>query len=140
MQHHNAGLDALIKRIERIYRLRLIYGTHAAIYGLLLAVFVLTYAADTSSMRGTNLNNLGGVLLFWLPILLAHTGFQVYIELREHAVRQLFEHERSLCYESSPAEKLKRFDLPVDFYDENGNPISGDQKIDFFPRQRKSGA
>ncbi len=102
----------LVKRIERIYRLRLIYGLHLAAYGLALIVFFLTYTPTNLSLP----------LALWLPLILAHTTLQSWYELRA----------RCYSYQPVPIENLRRYHLPIDLYDEQGNPVNNG--LDRLPR------
>lgn len=106
-----------MKRIERLYRLRLIYGLHLALYGMILVLGVL-------AVNPVNWHNAALILTLWLPILLAHTAAQSLYELRE----------RCAVYVPVPVERLKRFNTPVDLYDEHGRPISNSDKMDYQSR------
>lgn len=104
----NVLQGVLVKRIERIYRLRLIYGVHLAVYGLALMIFLLAYIHDP-----TDGQNLILPLALWLPLILAHTTLQSWYELRT----------RCFSYEPVPIENLRGYRLPIDLYDEQGNPV-----------------
>ena len=69
-----------IKRIERIYRLRLFYALHLTLYGTLMVLGVLTVDPARWQMMMF-------VGLAWLPLLLAHTTAQTVLELRSAASR-----------------------------------------------------
>ena len=110
----------LIKRIERIYRLRMLYALHLTIYGTLMVLGVLTVDPSRWQMMMF-------VGLAWLPVLLAHTTAQTVMELRERCTP---------AYQPiSPP--LNRYALPIILYDEQGNPIGGDDslsKMNYLPR------
>jgi hypothetical protein len=108
----------VIKRIERLYRLRLFYGVHLAVFGMALILCALN---TTVPYR---LNSAALVLMVWLPVLLLHTAAQSYYELRE----------RCAAYEPVPAPVFNRAMLPVDIYDEDGKLVSGGEpRIDLLP-------
>ena len=108
----------LVKRIERINRLRFLYALHLALYGVLMVLGVLT-------VDPTRWQTMGLVLMVWLPLLLTHTTAQTMLELRE----------RSTTNQPVPLQSLNRYALPVILYDEKGNPIGGDdQKMNYLPR------
>ncbi len=92
----------LIQRIERLYRLRLLYAAHLALYGMTLACYILTPAQPTLLL-----------LLIWLPLVVAHTAAQTVLELRE----------RCTVYQPIPALALSRPTPPVVIYDEDGRRV-----------------
>jgi hypothetical protein len=111
----------LIKRIERIYRLRLLYALHITLYGTLMVLGVLTVDPSRWQMMMF-------VGLAWLPVLLAHTTAQTVLELRER---------RTPVYQPIPMQSLNRYALPIILYDEQGNPVGGDDslnKMNYLPR------
>lgn len=113
--------QVVIQRIVRIYRLRLLYGVHLALFGLVMVLCALNASAPAQ------LTNVTLVLMTWLPVLLLHTAVQTYNELRE----------RFTPFEQVPAPAFSRVMLPVDLYDEDGNLINGgDNHVDLLPRPR----
>jgi hypothetical protein len=111
----------LIKRIERIYRLRLLYALHITLYGTLMVLGVLTVDPSRWQMMMF-------VGLAWLPVLLAHTTAQTVLELRERCAP---------AYQPIPMQPLNRYALPVILYDEQCNPLNGDDslsKMNYLPR------
>ena len=62
-----------------------------------------------------------------LPLLLAHTTAQTVLELRQRCAP---------AYQPVPIQPSNRFALPVILYDEQGNPISGDERMNmnYLPR------
>ncbi len=108
--------QVVIKRIERIFRLRLFYGLHLALFSLVLALCAL------SSADPLHLQNAALALMTWLPVLLLHTVVQAYYEVRA----------RCAPFEPVPAPSFSRAMLPVDVYDEDGNLVSASEnRIDF---------
>lgn len=108
----------VLKRIERLYRLRLLYGVHLAVFGTALVWCALNagvaYRLNTAALG----------LMIWLPVLLLHTVVQSFYELRE----------RCTPYESVPMPIMSRAMLPVDIYDEDGKLVSrNDARIDLLP-------
>ena len=87
----------LVKRIERINRLRFLYALHLTLYG---------------------------VLMVWLPLLLTHTTAQTIVELRD----------RCTTNQPIPLQAINRYTLPVILYDEQGNPIGGEDQRNYLPR------
>ncbi len=111
----------MIKRIERIYRLRLLYALHLTLYGTLMVLGVLTI--DPTQWQTMML-----VGMLWLPLLLAHTTAQTVLELRQRCAP---------AYQPVPAQPFNRYALPVILYDEQGKPIVGDDsmtKMNYLPR------
>lgn len=106
--------NELVKRIERINRLRLFYAAHLALYGVLLAGCGLIAVAAPAHWQTAAL-----ALLLWLPLVLAHTALQTLYEARERCITE---------YQLAPAKAMPQALLPVDLYDEDGNLLgSGDQ-------------
>jgi hypothetical protein len=97
----------LIQRIERLYRLRLVYGLHLALFGLIMVCIGFAVPAQNALL----------LLLLWLPALVAHTGAQSLFELRE----------RCAVYIPVPAHAFNYQALPVEVYDEQGNVISAER-------------
>lgn len=95
----------LVRRIERIYRLRLLYGLHLTVFGMAALVVALAGAAYWHD----------GLLalILWLPTLVAHTAAQSLVELRQ----------RCVVYEPAPVQAFNYQALPVDVYDEHGNVV-----------------
>ncbi len=108
----------LVKRVERGYRLRMLFVLHLALYAVALVALTLANAGDP--MRGT-----GVLITLWLPLILAHTAAHMLYELRERCTPQ-----------AQPAEVFRMTLRQVDLYDEQGNPVTSDAKIDFLPRSR----
>ena len=106
--------DQIVKRIDQINRLRLLYAGHLALYGVMLACSALVAAFYPAYWQ---LAALG--LLLWLPLMLGHTMLQTVYEARQ----------RCTTDQLVPAEAFNRTPmLPVDLYDEQGNLLrSGDQ-------------
>ncbi|HVU09667.1 MAG TPA: hypothetical protein VHD90_00260 [Phototrophicaceae bacterium] len=110
----------LVKRIERIYRLRLLYGIHLAIYGTVVVFSML--CTTTSQWQSASL-----LLMLWLPVLVVHTVAQSWYE----------HHERRMSYALVPVKPFNRYTVPVQLYDENGQPMRGDHDhIDYLPPPR----
>ena len=99
----------LVKRIERVYRLRLLYGIHIAIYGTVLILSMLC-------MSAAQWQSVSILLMLWLPLLVVHTIAQSWYERRE----------RRVSYALVPIKPFNRYTMPVQLYDENGNPIRSD--------------
>jgi hypothetical protein len=99
----------LIQRIERVYRLRLVYSLHLALFGLILVGVALV---DSAYWQNAFL-----MALLWLPVIVGHTAAQSFIELRE----------RCVSYAPAPIQPFNYQALPVDVYDEQGNIIDGDR-------------
>jgi hypothetical protein len=107
--------QVLVQRIERLYRLRLVYSLHLALFGTMLVGVTF---ADPAHWQNAFL-----LLIIWLPALMAHTAAHSVIELRE----------RCVAYAPAPAPAFNYQALPVDVYDEQGNLVSGGDKIDLLP-------
>ncbi len=105
----------VVKRIERVYRLRMLFVFHLALYGLALIVLTAVSLRQPVSW-------LGIMIAVWLPLLLAHALFQSLYELRERCVDQ-----------PQPAEAFSPALRPVDLYDEQGNLVGEEQALDFLP-------
>ena len=105
--------DLLVKRIDRIYRLRLLYAFHLALYGALLILCGL------AAVGSPQWHNALLIVILWMPTIAAHTAAQSLVEMRE----------RCLAYAPVPRPSFDYRALPVDIYDEHGNRVSGD-KID----------
>lgn len=111
----------VVKRIERVYRLRTLFVLHLAVYGLALI------ALTAVSLRQP-IGWIGILIAIWLPLLLAHALLQTLYELRERC-----------AYQPQPAEAFRPTLRAVDLYDEQGNLVSETQALDFLPaatRQR----
>ncbi len=106
----------VVKRIERVYRLRMLFVIHLALYGL--ALIALTVINLNEPLGWGSL-----VIAIWLPLLLAHAIAQTFYELRERC-----------AYQPQPAEAFRPTLRPVDLYDEQGNPVGDGQSLDFLPR------
>jgi hypothetical protein len=106
--------DQIVKRIDHLNHLRLLYAVHLALYGVMLAGSALVAAFAPAHWQ---LAVLG--LLLWLPLMLSHTMLQTLYEARQ----------RCTTYQLAPAEAFNRTPmLPVDLYDDQGNLLgSGDQ-------------
>lgn len=102
----------LVKRIERIHRLRLLYVFHVALYGVLLIVCGL------AAVGSPGWNNALLIVVLWLPTIAAHTAAQSLIETRE----------RCLAYAPIPRQSFDYRALPVDIYDEQGRRVPGDHE------------
>jgi hypothetical protein len=103
----------MIQRIEQLYRLRLLYGVHLALYGVLLIVCAFS-AADGSQSAAL-------MVMIWLPLILLHTALQSLLELRE----------RRIAYAPVPARVFNYGVMPVQIYDEDGNPVP---QVSLLPR------
>jgi hypothetical protein len=101
----------MIQRIEQISRLRLFYGAHLALYGVGLIACAMSAA---QGWQGAAL-----MVMVWLPIILLHTALQSLVELRE----------RRAAYVPVPVQVFNFRAMPVQVYDENGNPVSGEPKL-----------
>lgn len=106
----------LIKRIEHVHRLRLLYALHLALYGILLIVCGL------AAVSSAGWNNALLIVILWLPTIAAHTAAQSLVETRE----------RCLAYAPIPRQTFDYRALPVQIYDEQGRPVTNDQ-IDLLP-------
>jgi hypothetical protein len=108
-----------VKKIEHIYRMRLLYALHLTLYGTLMVLGVLT--VDPVSWQKAGL-----VMMLWLPLLLAHTTAQTVLELRQ----------RYAPNQPVPLPAFNRYTLPVILYDEQGHPIGStdDQRMNYLPR------
>lgn len=103
----------LVKRIERTYRLRLLYALHLALYGALLIVSGL--AAVQSPQGQTALL----LAILWLPTIAAHTAAQSLVEIRQ----------RCVTYAPARIQPFNYRALPVDIYDEQGNCVGGPDNL-----------
>ncbi len=106
----------VVKRIERVYRLRMLFVLHLALYGLALIVL-------TAVSLNQPLGWIGLLIAVWLPLLLTHAIFQSLYELRERC-----------AYQPQLAGAFRPALRPVDLYDEQGNPVGDEQTLDFLPR------
>jgi hypothetical protein len=95
----------LVQRIERLYRLRLVYGLHLALFGMVMVFVAFSIPTQNAVL----------LLLLWLPAMVAHTGIHSLVELRE----------RCFSYAPAPAQTFNYQAFPVDVYDEQGNLVSG---------------
>lgn len=100
--------DLLVKRIERIHRLRLLYIFHLALYGVLLVLCGL------AAVGSPGWNNALLIVILWLPTVAAHTAAQSLVEMRE----------RFVAYAPAPIQPFNYQSLPVDIYDEDGNRVN----------------
>jgi hypothetical protein len=107
----------MIQRIEQLHRLRLLYGIHLALYGALLTVWALS---TPDHWQGAALT-----LMIWLPVILLHTALQSLLEFRE----------RRLAYAPVPVRSFNYRAMPVQVYDEDGNPmVSSEPTLSLLPR------
>ena len=107
----------LVKRIERLYRLRFIYGLHLTLYGFALALSAFTVSTTFHWQ----------LLVVWFTLLLAHTAAHSLYEKRE----------RCLVYAPVPTQIFKHTMLPVDLYDEQGNRIPNERENGALPSPRE---
>ena len=111
--------DQVIKRIDRLNRLRLFYAGHLALYGVMLACYALIIAFAPAHWQFAALG-----MLLWLPLMLGHTAWQTYYEARQ----------RCTVYQLAPAEAFNRTPLlQVDLYDEQGNLLPSGEKFTLLP-------
>ena len=109
--------DMLVKHIDRIHRLRLLYAFHLALYGALLIVCGL------AAVGSPGWNNALLIVILWLPTIAAHTAAQSLVETRERC---------RLAYAPVPRQPFNYRALPVQIYDEQGRLVT-DDKIDLLP-------
>ncbi|MEP7292801.1 MAG: hypothetical protein ABI835_13545 [Chloroflexota bacterium] len=113
----------MVNRIERVSRLRLIYGAHLTLYGVMLACYALVAAFDPAHWQLAAL-----VLMVWLPMMLGHTALQTIYEAKERCATET---------QFAPAKALNRATLlPVDLYDEDGNLLRSGEPFTLLPPPR----
>ncbi|MCC6804110.1 MAG: hypothetical protein IT319_14605 [Anaerolineae bacterium] len=103
--------DMIIKQIDHIHRLRLLYTFHLALYGVLLIVCGL------AAIGSPAWNNALLMVILWLPTIAAHTAAQSLVETRA----------RCLAYAPVPRQPFNYRALPVDIFDEQGRLVTNDR-------------
>jgi hypothetical protein len=87
---------------------------HLALYGVLL----IACALSAEGWQGVAL-----MVMVWLPVILLHTALQSVLELRE----------RRAAYAPIQVQKFNYRVMPVQVYDEDGNPVSSEPKLNLLP-------
>ena len=106
----------MIRRIEQINRLRLFYGAHLALYGVVLFGCAISTA---EGWQGAAL-----MVMIWLPVILMHTALQSVVELRE----------RRTAYVPVPVQAFNYRAMPVQVYDEDGNLVRSEPQMGMLPK------